>query len=238
MGIFASKRITDIQTDNLNALLPDNLKRNDWNENHFKGIDSIHERFKRIISGKFEANKSVIAKQKSLKKELKEIPIKRIKIFNIEPFDCTPLGMIDIGIVKKFSAASTGDRFAGGAIGYAIESAIDKTWTESNLQESAVNEAKFKLLEKAKNFFPKCNLLFKFQIDFRELGSSGSVFLYLRGTAAIGENKELEEELKQAKNELIEYEKSIQDKLDEIKELQGNLKKIPKSPKEIDELLS
>ena len=79
MGIFASKRITDIQTDNLNALLPDNLKRNDWNENHFKGIDSIHERFKRIISGKFEANKSVIAKQKSLKKSLKRFLLNVLK---------------------------------------------------------------------------------------------------------------------------------------------------------------
>ena len=47
-------------------------------------------------------------------------------------------------------------------------------------------------------------MLFNFDVDFRELGSTGSVFIYMRATAAIGKNsltdvakKELEKEIKQ-----------------------------------------
>ena len=49
--------------------------------------------------------------------------------------------------------SSTGERFAGGLIGYALEMAIDDVWKESTKQEEAVIETKVKLLMKAISIF-------------------------------------------------------------------------------------
>ena len=36
-------------------------------------------------------------------------------------------------------------------------------------------------------------MIFKFESEFREMGSSGNVFIYLKGTASIGDNNGMEE---------------------------------------------
>ena len=126
----------------------------------------------------------------------------KIKIFNCELHDAKPLGMVDVGVIHKFSGSTTGDRFAGGLVGYALEMAIDDVWTKSSKQEEAVNDVKLKLIQKTLSIYPDVNMLFNFDVDFREMGSTGSVFIYMRATAAIGKNsltdvakKELEKEI-------------------------------------------
>ena len=51
-----------------------------------------------------------------------------------------------------------------------------------------MNEVKLKLLGKARVVDPSCNMMFNYDVDFREIGSTGKVFIYMRGTAVVGEN--------------------------------------------------
>ena len=162
------------------------------------------------------------------------IKAKRIKIFNTELFEALPLGMVDVGVVNKFTTASTGDRFSNGMIGYAIEGAFDETWAKYNAQFKAVENSKLELLKKAFSIYPECNMLFKFQVDFRELGSSGNVFIYMRGTAAKNENynaiQKKEEEINQNIDRLNEDLKWLNDEIQILKE---NRKLIPETVTQI-----
>ena len=135
--------------------------------------------------------------------------------------------------VNKFTSASTGDRFSNGMIGYAIEEAFDGTWAKSNAQFKAVEDSKLELLKKAISIYPECNMLFKFQVDFRGLGSSGNVFIYMRGTAAKGNNdpKQINQNITRLKEELEELD-------NEINILIENRKLIPEDVKEINEKLN
>ena len=78
--------------------------------------------------------------------------------------------MVDVGGIHKFSGSTTGDRFAGGLVGYALEMAIDDVWTKSSKQEEAVNDVKLKLIQKTLSIYPDVNMLFNFDVDFREMG--------------------------------------------------------------------
>jgi len=87
-------------------------------------------------------------------------------------------------------------------------------------------------------------MIFKFESEFREMGSTGNVFIYLKGTASIGNNKGMEavekeknrltEELKQKKEELIKQIETIQEEYNFIQE---NIGKIPKSKSDIEKML-
>ena len=87
-------------------------------------------------------------------------------------------------------------------------------------------------------------MIFKFESEFREMGSTGNVFIYLKGTASIGNNKGMEEvekeqnrlteELKQKKEELIKQVETIQEEYNFVQE---NINKIPKSKSEIEKML-
>ena len=110
--------------------------------------------------------------------------------------------MVDIGMVKKFSTTSTGNRFENGMVGYAIEQAFDDVWAKNNAQENALNEVKTEFLKKTASLYPECNMIFKFESEFREMGSSGNVFIYLKGTASIGDNNGMEE-IKSEKSRLL-----------------------------------
>lgn len=233
MGIFSNKNLSENQVATLNNILPKHFQKSVWSESDFKGTNSIYARFDSNLS-KVKDSYTEDGKQlKKLLNNLNELDVKSIIIYNTEPFGAELLGMVDVGIVERFGTASTGDRFSNGAIGYAIESAIDDTWAKNNAQENAVNVVKFKLLEKAKNIYPDCNLLFKYQVDFREIGTSGNVFIYMRGTAAKGENKVLEKALKKAKEDIFVFEQNMNKKKEEIQKLQDIKNKIPQSPQEI-----
>ncbi|UGU17723.1 hypothetical protein LS482_07550 [Sinomicrobium kalidii] len=237
MGLFSNKKLSRNQITTLNKILPEHLQKPDWTESDFKGTNSIYKRIELKIEGLVSSVTADNKKLKKLNEDLNEIPIKNIKVFNIEPFDAEPLGMVDIGIIKRFGSTTTGDRFANGAVGYALEAVFDDAWAKNNAQENAVNEVKYKLLEKAKHFHLDCNLFFKYEIDFREIGSSGNVFIYMRGTAAKGKNVTMDAALQKTKTEVAQFEKNIEKKKNELKSLGEVKSKIPQSPKQIEEYL-
>ncbi|MEH6405998.1 MAG: hypothetical protein V7767_01835 [Leeuwenhoekiella sp.] len=233
MGIFSAKSLTESQINKLNEILPDGFQKSEWYDNDFKVPNSIYLKVENLYNA---TKNSYIESKKEFDKitlEFEEIEIKNITIFNTEIYQAEPLGMVDIGCVEKFGAASTGDRFSNGAIGYAIESAIDSTWTKGNLQENAVNNVKFKLLQKAKSIYPDCNLLFKYEVDFREIGSSGNVFIYMRGTATKGVNKTIATVLEKAENEISILRDELETKKAKVEELQIIKSKVPQTFKDV-----
>ncbi|MET6990054.1 hypothetical protein [Sediminicola arcticus] len=238
MGLFTDKELNDEQSKILNDILPERFRKKIWKESDFKGVDgSIYNRYSDYV---LSLGREVIKLNKDLK-ELEEstshVIANNVKIFNTELYEAKPLGMVDIGVVEQFSAPTTGDRFSGGAIGYAIEKTIDDAHAKSNSQEGAVNRAKFKLIQKARAIYPNCNMLFKYEVDFRELGSSGNVFIYMRATACIGENDQIEKALKKTDNEIIDLIRKISAMELEAETLTSNKGKIPQSKSQIEKLL-
>lgn len=242
VGLFTKKKITEEKVKKLNSLLPIEMQKEEWFESQFNNdFEGIHKSLSRQIKKTIQTPCEELEKRlnKLLESKRDEL-IKYLKIFNSEPYDCIPLGMVDIGATHKFGAKSSGDRFANGLIGYAIENAADNLYSEGNIQEQVVNSVKLELIKKAKLLFPKCNLIFKYEVDFRELGSSGNVFIYMRGTACNGQNPELKEAekkyLKSDKNILLKQtETELENKRNELLEAKSNLSKIPKSISELNE---
>lgn len=215
MGIFSKKELTEEQTTRVNALLPKSLQKEVWFESAFNLYDDgIYQRFKNFIHKNYEKPIENLKKAlNTFKQDGLEMLAAKVKILNIEPYESEPLGMADVGAVHQFAASSTGERFSGGLIGYAIESAVDDVWTKGNNQERAVNSVKLELIKKSLTLYPESNMLFKYEVDFREMGSSGNVFIYMRATVCKGENKELE-------REKIEYNEKIKAKMEELNSLQ------------------
>lgn len=237
MSIFSDNELRPAQIDKLNKLLPQEFNKGTWKMSDFKGVESIYERYSRYIQAK---KQEFISIQKGLEKKVTELEstyIQNIKIFNTEIFEAEPLGMVDIGVVERFGAQSSGDRFAAGPVGYAIETAFEDVYAKSNVQEKAVNNAKYVLLKKTKKIYPECNLLFKYEVDFREMGSSGNVFIYMRGTAAKGKNQLLAKSINKIEDEIKGIEKNLSELKAEIEKMQEIKSKIPESKKSIDSLL-
>lgn len=237
MSIFSDKELEEYQNDNLNKILPEEFRKDTWKISDFKGSDSIYERYDSILQAKKTAFIKFQEKLEEKHQELDSVYIRNIIIFNTELYEAKPLGMVDIGLVERFGAQSSGDRFAAGAIGYAIETAADDTFAKSNAQEKAVNKTKYELLKKARQVYPDCNQLFKFQVDFRELGSSGNVFIYMRGTAAIGKNDQMAKKVQEKKEEISLVEDQLKNMKKEIEEMQETKSKIPENKKEIESKL-
>ena len=236
MGLFNKEiELTNDDFAKINEILPPELRKDFW---EYKEI---------VDGGLFKQYSLTILQMEGQKTDLKtkyyniEATLKikeesfedyialKTPIFNTEIYEAKPLGMIDIGIVKKFGTASTGNRFENGVIGYAMEGALDKVWSENNTQFAAVQNAKIELLKEAKRVHKDCNCIFKFEIDFRELGSSGNVFIYARGTACEGNyknNKTLKEEFQ---SEVTTIQKEL-DLIDiEWEDLKLRLEKINKN---------
>ena len=241
MGLFTRPKLSEEKVEKLNSLLPSELQRKvvfDVDINEYE--TGLYKTFQRHIQ-KNIGNQVDELKKKLINSEESRVDslAPNIQIFNTEPYDCKPLGMVDIGATHKFSASSTGDRFAGGLIGYAIENAADNVYAKGSMQEEAVNSTKLNLLRKAKALFPDCNNLFKYEIDFRELGSSGNVFIYMRGTACMGDNNILIAE--ESKFMVSEEQKSLTKLKAELKVKKGELlfaeKQLSEIPKNLDELL-
>ncbi|MEL6303169.1 MAG: hypothetical protein AAFQ20_00100 [Bacteroidota bacterium] len=239
MGIFSfsTGELNLEQVDKLNKILPESLRKSVWKKSDFQGKDSL---FDKLLNLEEVANNSIEKLQKKLDKkegEFANIEASSIKIFNTELYNAEPLGLIDIGLVKKFSATSSGDRYSAGIIGYAIENALDKVYAENKVQTGAIEQAKLELLKKARRYYPSCNLLFKYEVDFRELGTSGNVFIYMRGTAAKGQNDLIDKALKEAKLKIEQLKSDIEKKKMEVKKIQELKSKIPEDKWEIEKLL-
>ena len=233
MGLF-DKKIKDLtteQSDLLNRIVPTSFRRDNWEKKDFVTTTMIE---------------SIEAAQRSVNRELYVIEKERLEytldsdtiidsnvlLFNCELNDAEPLGIVDIGEVERFGAQSSGDKWANGLIGYAIESASDEVWAKGNVQEQAVARAKIKLLKKAKKIYPDCNMIFNYSVQFRELGSSGNVFIYMCGTAAIGRNKRHLNQLKSVELERQRGLHEIDGKLIAVKHKLEEFKYIHLFPKD------
>ena len=234
MGLFSNKELSAAQAEKLNALLPKKYQQTTWKESDFGEREGIYVRFSQFITHNHEdpliEAKEALSQHRASKLETLAA---QLKIFNTEPYQCVPIGMVDVGRVHAFTAATTGERFAGGLIGYAIESAADKMWTKGNAQEKAVNQVKLDLLKKAHALYPDGNLIFKFEIDFREMGSSGNVFVYARGTVCKGKNKALQQAEKKFSEKSSEMEEKVKALEARLKTMREKCKKVPKNKAEI-----
>lgn len=237
MGLFTDNELSEKQVSKLNELLPEKLRKDDWKEGDFKGGQNIYYIFSDYLLALGQEVQESTKALEELKESRTKVIAENVKIFNTELYEAKPLGMVDIGCVVKFSSTSTGDRFANGAIGYAIESAIDNVYAKSNKQESAVNNTKLELINKARSIYPNCNMLFKYEVDFRELGSSGNVFIYMRATACVGENDQIEVVLRKLDSDIILAEKRILELNREEETLIINKEKVPQSKGQISTLL-
>ena len=92
-------------------------------------------------------------------------------------------------------------------------------------------------MKKAKSLYPRCTAIFKFEIDFREIGSSGNVFIYVRGTAAESERKLLDKIDIDTEQDIDHFEKEIDKLSKQIEELTLQQEKIPKSVLQLHEFL-
>jgi len=246
MSFFDKQKITITEEDvqKINSLLPEQLQKDVWYVSEFVDGGVVRKHNQYVIKFQLSLNKSQ-NELKKIKGEFEDKEELEILIFNTELFEAKPLGFVDLGMVTKFGTASTGNRFESGVIGYAIEGAIDDTWSKSNAQYEAVEKVKLELLKKAKSLYPNCTSIFKFEIDFREIGSSGNVFIYVRGTAAESENKvldktvtELDKTVVETENEIVSLEKEIDELSELTKELNLQKKKIPKNVLELSEFLN
>lgn len=237
MGIFNKKiELTQKDYDKINSLLPDHLK-GIWDAQYItdgKLILSYLNYRKELEKNLIQLNNRLSNINKSKKTSIAS----KVLIFNTEIYNAEPLGMVDVGIIERFGATSTGNRFENGLVGYAIEGAFDNVWANNNSQFSAVENAKLELLIKAREIYPECNMLFKFEIDFREIGTSGNVFIYARGTASKGQNKlllnliaKIEEDEVKTKSEIEQLEKKL-------KFIRENEKNIPETRKELEDFIS
>ena len=165
MGLFdKSINLTKEDNEKINSLLPQDLKRTQWGANDI--IDgNLNSNYIYFCHKSEEDLMKLNKKISKLNKKRASSIASKILVFNTEIYDAKPLGMVDIGVVERFGATSTGNRFENDFIGYAIESSFDNVWAKNNAQFSAVQNAKLQLLLKAKDIYPECNMLFKFEID-------------------------------------------------------------------------
>ena len=244
--------LTTSQVEKINSLVPKQFRKESWNKKDFKDTNGIYQKIRdyRNKKSSFLASKKkelgYLNKkgQEDIKQKIVELKSNKIILFNIEPFEAKPIGMVDIGMVKKFSTTSTGNRFENGVVGYAIEQAFDNVWAKNNAQENALNEVKTEFLKKTASLYPECNMIFKFESEFREMGSSGNVFIYLKGTASIGDNNGMEEVKREKSRLLNEFEikkEELIKQIDIIRQeghfISENISKIPRSKSDIEKLL-
>jgi hypothetical protein len=215
MGIFSSTKFTDKQIQLINNYLPEGLKVSNFKMNEVEHLISKINTY--ILELNSELNKKAIL----LLKLKEENSSNSYMIYNV-PINGKSLGLVDVGLVSRFNAKSTGNSFENGVIQYAIETSSEKVWADNNSQYNSVQEIKSQLKIKSISLFPKSNAIENFNITFRELGSSGNVFIYASGTASIPEsNKELKEneEIQLIIEEIKKLNKKIETSKIKFKEL-------------------
>lgn len=243
MALFSSKpkELNKEQADKLNSLLPESFRKDTWEVAKIKNYDgeSLWDAV-RLALKKLDKSINTINKECSdiISDFLKKASTK-ISIYNTELYDAKPLGLVHIGSVKRFNTASTGNRFENGAIGYAIEQASDEVWAKNNAQENAVEQVLQELKMKALSQFPDCDSIFKYDVEFRELGSSGNVFIYMRGTACKSNlgNTEINELIEHKETALKEKQIILDEKKSKYEKYDKNLDKIPCKSNEIEKML-
>lgn len=210
MGLFSSIKITNKHVDLLNTYLPEEIQVNTFKLND---LEALQVKIKHYIS---RVKKDLREKADSLIKLKEERLFDKYRLFNV-PLNGKSLGLVDVGLVQRFSSKSTGNSFENGMLQHAIETSFEKVWAENNAQYNSVMLVKNRLKHKAMELYPESNAIENFQINFRELGNSGNVFIYANGTAVIAdslESVEMDEEIKT----LIQQVKTLNIKLEDAQE--------------------
>lgn len=187
------------QSKLFNSILPEKHHRETWSKSDFLSRD-LKSRVKYTLDvmadEKLDLEKQIKEKDKLKEEFLESINIEKyplLKLFNVSNSKAKLLGMVDIGLVKTFTSSSSGNKLQGGAMQLIIEQAFEDSWKTSNAQMKGLNEVKLEFLKQCLKEYPECDSIINYQVDFRELGSSGNVFIYMRGTAAIIGNSKIEE---------------------------------------------
>lgn len=215
MGLFSTIKITEKHINYVNSLLPEELRRDKFSLDDYEFLQVKIESFLNKLNSNYNTRSNLLF---SLRKEK---VFNHFKLFNV-PLKGSSLGLVDLGEVRKFSAKSTGNSFENGIMQYAIETASDEAWAKNNSQYVEVEKIKLNFKNKALNLFPKANAIENFTINFRELGNSGNVFIYVCGTATIAENIEpipVDEEINSIVNEIFLLQSKIKDTSKKLKEL-------------------
>ena len=221
----------------LNELLPKKLHISffEVNKNNWTSYSDDHSSFQKQFRNWIDDKRKLLSEKKRLLDNPNNLP-NSIVLYSCQPTtEYQPMGLIDVGNIYKFSGSSTGDRFAGGLIGYALESAIDEAYAKGNQQEVYVNECKSELIKKCNSIYKDAIAIFNFDIDFREMGSSGNVFMYMRGTACTYADKKNLEQFN--KNKLNSFAKEHDLLASEIDKFEANYTKFPKSWDEVKKLI-
>jgi hypothetical protein len=236
MGLFGKKiEIGKSEVEKINSILPKNLQKDSWSVEDFKG-HKLYHRFGEYYSTRAATIIKEISEIKKYSSNALDLKASKVTIYNTAVFDAKPIGYIDHGIVAKFGTASSGNRFEYGMVGAAIEGALDKMWANIGSQYNDIQKAKLELIKKALSIYPNCTSIFKFEIDMQSLGSSGDVFIYVRGTAC--ENKNYQEQIKiEVEKQKLKNEKRKAELEKELKVLQENRGKIPVNADELEEFL-
>lgn len=178
MGLFSKTyEVTEEHTEIINKYLPVQIQQESYS---IENLDYLDQYFKSFIESLNKQKKSKINELK-LAQEYKHPLI--IKLVNTEVSCEEIFGLVDLGIVERFTSKTTGNSYENGFVQASIETAFEETWAKSNMQYSSVEKAKKLLIEKTLNIFPQSTVIQNFRIDFRELGGSGNVFIYICGTA-------------------------------------------------------
>jgi len=220
--------LTKEESEILNDILPKKFHQEVFDSTHFtynlnKQVRQyLHEsEFEKIKNLERDLDKKSEARE-ALLNSLEVERCSLLNIFNVDHRDAQLLGMVDVGTVKTFTSASSGNKLEGGLMQLAIESTFENVWKTNNAQMKGLNEVKLEFLSSCLKKYPDCDSILNYQVDFRELGSSGNVFIYMRGTASILGNEKLKSfadvcDSKMASLEL-KYLKEIPNQINELNE--------------------
>lgn len=224
--------LTAEESQVLNSILPEKFHKEIWDKTDFafnlhrQVIEFLDElEYTSIINLERELKNKDEAKKLFLE-SIEAEKCAALKIFNVENIDAKLIGMVDIGLVKTFTSASSGNRLEGGAMQLIIEKTFEDSWKTSNAQMKGLNEVKLEFLKKCLKEYPECDSVINYQVDFRELGSSGNVFIYMRGTASVLGNEKLKNVVKGFDSKISAFENKFDVEIpNEISNLKSDIKK-------------
>ncbi|WP_157962188.1 hypothetical protein [Winogradskyella aurantiaca] len=237
MGLFSKKlELSTSDFTKINSILPAELQKSSYQVEDFKS-ERMHVRLETLIETLDKQLSSAIKNIAAYKKKSSDITESKMLLFNTDIREAELLGFVDHGEIVKFTTASSGNRYENGVIGAAIEGSLDKIWRESGSQYDGIQRAKATLLKKAKALYPKCTAVYNFELDMQAMGSTGDVFVYVRGMACEKENKAMSLIKTQTENQA----KTLEENKDSLKAkllmLQKSRSDIPKSVKQLEEFL-